>query len=199
VVVHEDQGAGRQFQRPADDLARVNRRVIHRADALQFLGDQPVLLVEEKNPEFLALARRHGGAAIVQDIDEGGQRATLLQLAARQAAGAGLNDFQFRYDRLTDAGDFHQPLRARRQHLGEGAKAGDQDLGQRLDVAPRHGAKQHQLQQLVIGDRVRARLAQALTQTVAMAVEMWRLIVIRHGQIKAAGQCRPLGESVKFS
>ena len=47
------------------------------------------------------------------------------------------------------------------QGLGEGAEAGDQRLGERLGVAPRRGAEQDQLEQLVVGQGVGARLAEA--------------------------------------
>jgi hypothetical protein len=64
--------------------------------------------------------------------------------------------------------------RRRRHRLGEGAEAGDQLLGQRLDVALRDGAEQHQLEQFVVADRVRAGLAKARAQPFAVAVIMRR-------------------------
>jgi len=47
----------------------------------------------------------------------------------------------------------------RRQDGGHRAEARDQRLGQRLDVAARDGAEQHQLQQFIIGERLGPGLA----------------------------------------
>ena len=55
---------------------------------------------------------------------------------------------------VAEPGDFAQPLGPGRQDLGEGAESGDQRLGERLDVPPRHGAEQQQFQQFVIRQAV---------------------------------------------
>ena len=44
------------------------------------------------------------------------------------------------------------------------------DLGERLDVAPRQRAKQNELEQLVVGQRLRPGLAKPFAQPFAMAV-----------------------------
>ena len=54
-------------------------------------------------------------------------------------------------------------------HLGERAEARDQPLGQLLGVAARQRAEQHELEQLVVGQRVGATLAEALAQALAVA------------------------------
>ena len=43
-----------KFQRALDDLARIDGRVIDRALALHFIGDEDVLAVEEQHAEFFA-------------------------------------------------------------------------------------------------------------------------------------------------
>jgi len=52
MVVHEDDGGGRQFQRPLDHFARIDRRVIDGADLLQFVGDELAALGEEQHAEL---------------------------------------------------------------------------------------------------------------------------------------------------
>ena len=61
-------------------------------------------------------------------------------------------------------------------YLGEGAEARNQRLGQRLHIAPRHGAEQDQLEKLIIGQRLGAALAEPVAQPLAVAVIMWRPI-----------------------
>src|SRR5262245_36215369 len=65
-----------------------------------------------------------------------------------------------------------QPLDWRRDHFGEGAELRQQLLCQRLDVLPRYGAKQDQLEHFVIVERITAGLEESLPQAGAMAVEM---------------------------
>ena len=52
MVVHQDQRCGPEFERAAHDLARIDRRVIDRANALHLVGDELVLLIEEEDAEF---------------------------------------------------------------------------------------------------------------------------------------------------
>ena len=49
VIVHQDDRGRRQFERALDHLARIDRRVVHRAGLLHFVGDQLVALVEEQH------------------------------------------------------------------------------------------------------------------------------------------------------
>jgi hypothetical protein len=67
-----------------------------------------------------------------------------------------------------------KPRPRRRHDLGERAELGDQRLGERLDVAARDGAEQHQLQQLVFGDGVGSAAEEAFPQPLAMAEIMRR-------------------------
>jgi hypothetical protein len=87
-----------------------------------------------------------------------------------------VHDLEIGGGRLLDALDLFQPLRRRRQHFGERAELGDQLLGERLDVALRDGAKQHQLEQLIVGDGIGAGIAEARTQPLAMAEVMRRAL-----------------------
>ena len=53
VVVHQDDGAGGELQRPLHHLTDVHGRVIHGAALLHLVGDQPVLLVEKEDAKLL--------------------------------------------------------------------------------------------------------------------------------------------------
>ena len=86
--------------------------------------------------------------------------------------GARLDDLEFGDRGFAHPVDFGEPRRFGGDRLGERAETLDQRLGERLDVAPRDGAKQHQLDQLVIGDGLGAGLQQALAQARAMSVVM---------------------------
>ena len=57
MVVDEDDRRRRQFERPPDHLARIDRRMVDGARALDLVGDQAVLLVEEQDAEDLARSR----------------------------------------------------------------------------------------------------------------------------------------------
>ena len=61
----EDDRGRRELERPLDHLARIDRRVVDRADLLHLVGDQHVLLVEEEDAELLDRLEGHRGAAIV--------------------------------------------------------------------------------------------------------------------------------------
>ena len=82
--------------------------------------------------------------AIVDDLDEGGERPPLANLAARQAPAGRLHQLELADRRFAEPLDLAQPLGARGDDLGEGAEARDKGLGERLHVAPRDRAKQHQ-------------------------------------------------------
>jgi hypothetical protein len=51
MVVDQYNGRGREFERAAHHLARIDRRVVHRAAALHLVGDQRVALVEEEDAD----------------------------------------------------------------------------------------------------------------------------------------------------
>src|SRR5690606_10826780 len=71
VIVDQDDRARGQFQRAAYHLARIDRRMIDRADLLAFVSDEAVLLVQEEDAELLALLKRHGGVAIFKNLAPG--------------------------------------------------------------------------------------------------------------------------------
>jgi hypothetical protein len=50
---------------------------------------------------------------------------------------------------------------------------GKDRFGQRLGVSPRHRAEQDELEQLVVGKRIGAGLAEPSQQSLAMAEIMW--------------------------
>ena len=54
VIVDQDDGGRRQFQRALDDLARIDRRMVDGAFLLLLVGDQLIALVEEQDAELLA-------------------------------------------------------------------------------------------------------------------------------------------------
>ena len=85
-----------------------------------------------------------------------------------------MHDLEFGDGGFAEALDLLEPRRRRRHHFGEGAELGDQLLGQRLDVALRDGAEQHQFEQFIVADRVAAGLAEAPAQPLAVAVIMRR-------------------------
>ena len=94
-------------------------------------------------------------------------RFSIEDCASLRAAASTI--LKLRDRRVAEAGDLGEPLGAGGQRLGVGAEAGDQRLGDRLHVAARHGAEQNQLEQLVVGERRRAALAEALAQALAVA------------------------------
>ena len=55
MVVNEDQPGCADLQRPAHDLARIDRGFEDRSPADDLVADQPVAAVEEQHPELLAL------------------------------------------------------------------------------------------------------------------------------------------------
>ena len=65
------------------------------------------------------------------------------------------------HDGLADAVDLAEPGFGRGKHLGETAEAGEQRLGDRLNVAAGQGLKKDQFEQLVVGDRVGAGVVKA--------------------------------------
>ena len=107
----------------AHHLARVDRRVVDGADALHLVGDELVLLVEEKDAELLVVDVGHCRAAIVEQGGGGAEIAALLYGALREAAGGGLDDLQLGNSGLAQPGDLVEPLGAGGEHLGERAEA----------------------------------------------------------------------------
>ena len=89
-------------------------------------------------------------AAIIEHARPGRQNGALFHFPARQPAGRGVHDLELGDGGVAQTLDLGEPGLRRSHHLGEGAEFGDQVLGQRLDVALRDGAEQHQFEQLVL-------------------------------------------------
>ena len=95
VIMDQNQGAGRQFQRAAHDLARIDGDVIDGAAGLFLIRDQHVLAVEIEDAELPDLAMGHGGVAIIQQRVPTGQdgRCMTRDRASRWAAGPTILEF----------------------------------------------------------------------------------------------------------
>ena len=106
----------------------------------------------------------------------------LAHLALGEPLRRRLHDLEFGDRRLAEPSTSFEPLRRRRNHLGERAEFLEQRLGERLHVALRDGAEQHQLQHLVVGERLRPGFEEARAQALAMAV------IVRRG-FGEAGDC----------
>lgn len=52
VIVDEDDGCGRNLQSPANNLARVDGRVVDRAMGHKFVAKEPVAFIEEQGAEL---------------------------------------------------------------------------------------------------------------------------------------------------
>src|SRR5262249_34843008 len=124
-----------------------------------------------------------------------------FDLAAHETIGRRLHDLELGDGGLAEAVDLVKPFHRRRDHLGEGAEHGEQLLRERLHVALRDGAKQNQLEHLVIADRLASGREKSLPQALAMAVVMRllggrcrRLVVAGHRSIIRAASwvARPL-------
>jgi len=95
-----------------------------------------------------------------------------LTSPAQKAVGRRLHDLEIGDSRFAQPFDFLEPLNRRSDHLGERAEFFEELLCQRLHVAPRYGAKQDQLEHLVVVQRIVAGLHEPLSQAVAMAMIM---------------------------
>ena len=73
VIMGNDEGGGVQFQRPFDDLAWIDRRMVDRASAHLFIGDDIVLFIQKNNMKFFDFVFRHFGAAISEQCIPIGQ------------------------------------------------------------------------------------------------------------------------------
>ena len=130
----QDQRAGRQFQRAAHDLARVDGDMVDGAAGLFLIRDQHVLAVEIEDAELLDLAMGHGGVAIIQKRAPTGQDGTVHDARPRQPLGRGLDDLEFLHHGGAGARDLGQPRRRRRQHAVEVAEMVQQAPGEGLHV-----------------------------------------------------------------
>ena len=169
VVVHQDDGGGRQLQRPAHDLARIDRRVVDGAVVGDLVGDQLVLAVEVEDADLLArlVLQRH--AHIGKQRRPGGDHRPLGGGLAADPLGQFVHQLQVERRSLHDARDRHQLGQGGREHRAQAPEAGQQRLGLRLDVAHLGGAEQIKLQHLIVGDGGQPTRRRALPQPLAMA------------------------------
>jgi hypothetical protein len=175
MVVHQDDGAGRQFERALHHLARIDRGVVHGADLLHFIGDQLVALVEKQDPKLFLVGKGHRGPAIIDHAGPCRQHGALLELTTGDPARGGGDQADFGDRRVAQPTDLAKPRLRGMDRFGERTEFLDQRLCQWLDVAAWDGAKQHHLKQFVIVKRVGAGPTKALPQPFAMAVIMRRL------------------------
>ena len=59
--------------------------------------------------------------------------------------------------------------------LGERAEAGDESFGERLDVAPRHGAEKNEFEQFILAQGIGAAFAEPVAQPLPVAEVMRRV------------------------
>ena len=169
VIVGEDESAGRQLKRPADNLPRIDRGVVHRAFVHGLVGDQLVPPVEEKDPELLARFMGHGGAQIGGELGPGGDHGAAGDGLAADAHGGLVGELEVQRRLLAQTAHPDQVLQRRAEHAGEGAEAGQQGLGQRLDVPPGQGPEEQELEKLVVRQGARPAMAGAMAQAGPMA------------------------------
>ena len=154
MIVHHDDGRGMQGQGPPHHLARVQRRVIDGALLLDFVADQHVLAVQKQQAKLFGAQRRHGGAAIVQQIQPRRQHRVFADRGAGQPNGGLAHDLQNRGRVMAQALGFHQIAHIGGQTIGKTAPAVDHRLGQRFDILARNHRGQQQFQNLVVGQGV---------------------------------------------
>ena len=117
-------------------MARIDRRGIDRAGLLHLVGDEPVLLVEEENPELLDGLEGHLTAAIIDELGPAREDRLLgVDPVAAEAGGDGLDDLDMGDGGFAEALDLAQPRLAGVEDAREGAEFTQQGLGQRLGIA----------------------------------------------------------------
>lgn len=117
--MHEDERRGGKLEGAAHDFARIDRRVIDRADALNLIGDQTILFIEEKDAELFAIEKRHGGPAIIDHCGEARQGWALFDGGLRETPSRGFDDLQFADRGGAEAVLLAETLGARRYNLRE--------------------------------------------------------------------------------
>ena len=123
--------------------------------------------------ELLLGLEAHRGAAIIEHLAPGGEHRSLHHLAAHEPERRRAHELDLGDRRLAEARHLLQALLRRIQRLGEASEVGKDGFGQRLGVAPRHRAEQDELEQLVVGKRIVAGLAEASPLPLAMAEIVW--------------------------
>ena len=127
----------------------------------------PFFFIEEKNPKLLAIDEGRPGPAIIDDALYACEQRSSFQFGAGATLCDGLVNLEIARDRRTDAVDFRQPFRAGGEDFGQRAESADQRLGDRLGVAARHHAKQHEFEKFVVGQGIGAE-QEAVAQPVAV-------------------------------
>src|SRR5262249_16564826 len=84
IVSHDDSGR-LKLQRWVGDLARIDRRGIDGAGLMDFVGDQVIALVDEKDTELLDASERHGAPQVTEHGGLRAERIAGLDLAAQDA------------------------------------------------------------------------------------------------------------------
>jgi hypothetical protein len=109
-------------------------------------------------------SRSAKACAIVEHRRPRRQNRTLFHRTAQEPVGRRLDDLEIGDAGLAEPFDLGKPRRRRSDRFRERTEFGHQRLGERLDVAPRHHAKQQQFEKLVVGERLGAGLAGLLFQ-----------------------------------
>jgi hypothetical protein len=114
--------------------------------------------------------------AVIEHAVPGIEHWLVQHLALQHALRHRLHQLQ-RGDRaVADIVHLAQGIGMRRQHAGQAAELLDQRLGDRLAVDARARQRQQQLDDLVVGEGVRALLQELVAQALAMA-EIVRLVL----------------------
>ena len=152
-----------------DDLADIDRCMIDGALLLYLVGDEIVLAVEKQDAELLGLAAGHGGGAVIEKAAPAGERRPVQHLATQHPHAGGMDQLQID-DGLAAAFPFTALSRS-----GEAASTSAKlpnrarsSLANGLST-PRDGTGEEELEQLVVEERVGARLHEPGAQPLAMA------------------------------
>lgn len=169
MVVNQQQRRGVEVDRPADDLADIDRRLVDRSLADQLVADQHVLGVEIEAADALYGQVPHVGLEIVEQRLPVGEHRLLADLAGEQAERGGPGDHQ-RADRsVAEAGGALDRFGRRGEQRSVTAEFGEQFFRQRLGVAAGDGEGEEIFDQLVIEQRLVTALEQPLAQPRAVA------------------------------
>lgn len=180
VVMHEDDRASAKFERPSHDFPGIDGRVIDRADALHFVGEQAIFLVKKQDTKFFVVEKSHHCPAIIDHRGKTRKRQTFFDRRFRQACRRRLDDLQFDDRGLAKPIDFAQTLGPCRNGFGKGAKSRNKGFGEWLDVTAGHGAKEDELKQLIFAQGIGAALAESFAQPLPVA-EIMRRARVRFG------------------
>ena len=149
VVVRQDHRVRLMPQRIGDHLARIQRRLADGALGQHLAGEHRLVHVQADDHNGLHLLPRKERRAELPRLlpaEEAGPFPPAVALIDRKDAD---QRGEQRRRVFADAGHLHQLLRPRVQHAGQGAEMLDQLVGQGIDVPPRDGVHQEELQHLV--------------------------------------------------